>query len=157
MENDPIIPEGTDADGDAEVTTDSFERVSAGTSYGDGADKQKVEAEVNLKVGADITEAIELYGEEVVYERYRRGVVKDCGNAIRSALNKHLNDPNTDPEEVASIVEKELAGWRPDVTRKRAAKSTEEDIFSKFGSLSAEKQAEILAQLRAKAEAATEG
>jgi len=154
--NEPIDPTQqnpqVDEDGDAEVLSSAFERESAGTQYEDEeGEKVKIEAEVDFEVGADLTSAVELYGEEVVFQRYKRGVTKDLGNAIRSALNKYLNTENFDVSQIPETVENELKDWRPDVTRSRTAKAPEENIFAQFGSLSPEKQKELLAVLQSKA------
>lgn len=130
------------------------ETVTAGTNYTDDAGNEgKIEASVTFNFGADLEEAVSLYGPEVVYERYIRGVKKDAGNAIRAALNRYL-DQEDGPEidEIPNLVEAELADWRPDVTRPRGRKRKElsmEDLLKSFADLSAEKQAEIIAQLQA--------
>lgn len=153
QDNEPEVEaQDTDSDGDAEVTSEAFERVSAGTNYEDeNGEKARVSASIDFEVGADITSAVELYGEEAVFERYKRGVTKDLGNAIRSALNKYLNDEEVDVEDIPQKVQEELSDWRPDVTRKRAAKAPEQNIFSQFDSLSPEKQRELIEALQSKA------
>ena len=128
--------------------------VSAGTTYGERdpetKKKPRIQASITIYPGADLTEAVEMYGEEVVFEDYRRSVERRASNAIRTSLNKHL-DNGADPAQIPDLVQAELADWRPDSDRRPTRRSPEENILSNFNNLPAEKQAEILARLQAQA------
>lgn len=124
--------------------------VSAGTRYGDKDpetnQRPKVEAEITIFPGADLTQAVEMYGEDTVFDDYKRSVERRASNAIRSSLNKHL-DAGASPDQIPDLVIAELADWRPDSDRRPSRKSPEENILSNFASLPEEKQREIIARL----------
>lgn len=135
-----------------EETAETY--IKAGTNFIDeDGEKQRVEAGFTFNVGSDLTEAVDLYGEEIVYERYSRGVIKDGGNAIRSGLNKYLNAENNtlSPDEIVAKVTEELQNWRPDVSRRAVRKDAGKSILDNFSTMSPERQQEILAELTAKA------
>jgi len=142
-----------------EETAETY--VKAGTNWKDAdGNKGRIEAGVSFNPGEDLTTAVELYGEEVVYQRYLRGVTKDLGNAIRSGLNKHVQaaqgedgEGEVDEAVISSTVSEELKDWRPDVSRRPVRKDAGADILSNFALLSPEKQAEIISELQAKAAA----
>ncbi len=124
---------------------------SAGTTYGEKdpetGKKPKLEAEITIYPGSDLTEAVEMYGEDTVFDDYKRSVERRASNAIRSALNKYL-DQGANPEEIPDLVSGELADWRPDTDRRPTRRSPEENILANFSSLPDEKKAEILARLQ---------
>lgn len=152
MEPDVATPEEENEEEDAISQEGGVVTVSAGTRYGEKDpetnERPKVEVSVSYIPGDDLTSAVEMYGEEVVYDRYRRAADRDLSNAIRSAENKHLN-AGVDPEQVPDLVREELSDWRPDLERRAARRTPEENILANFNTLPAEKQAEILARLQA--------
>lgn len=126
---------------------------SAGTKTGrkdEEGNDEKVEASIEIFPGDDLTSAVEMYGEDTVYDDYLRSVTRRAQNAVRSSLNKHLEN-GVAPEEVPNAVANELADWRPDSDRRPSRKSPEENILSNFSSLPPEKRQEILARLQAAA------
>ena len=147
MEPDNVVAE-------EEVTeTESAETyIKAGTGYVDeDGVKQRLTAGFTFNPGQDLTEACELYGEEVVYQRYLRGVIKDGGNAIRSDLVKRL-EAGEDPSGIETATSEGLKTWRPDVSRRPTSKKDPaENILANFANLSPEKQQEIIAELMEKA------
>lgn len=164
LEDEDLEDEGEDSDDEDEDEDDDEEGddedeflVSAGTSYDGPADEAgnspTVSATLRFDHGKNIQDAVEKYGEEAVYERWKRGVRKDFGNAMRSLLRKLLGD-NISVTEIPDRVAAELSNWRPDVSRRRerAAKDPFAAILQNFGSLDEERQAEIIAQLTAKAQ-----
>lgn len=104
---------------------------------GDTDESVKVEAQVTFDVGDDIQDAMEKYGVETVFERWKRQVKRDLGNAIRSALNNGAT-----PEQV----EDRLEDWRPDVTNRGVAGQSQ-SLEEQFENLSPEEQREKLQEL----------
>lgn len=104
---------------------------------GDTDESVKIEAEVTFDVGDDLNDAVEMYGEDIVFERWQRQVKRDLGNAIRSALNNGAT-----PEQAES----RLADWRPDVTNRGVTSSTK-SLEEQFQELSEEQQQEKLREL----------
>lgn len=106
----------------------------------------KIKATVEFAPGDSLAEASEMFGEDLVYDRYVRQVNRDLGNAIRSSLNS-----NRTPDQV----EAELADWRPDVQRTPTRQSA--DPVAAFKEKSPEDQQKLLAELMAIAEQANQG
>lgn len=125
----------------------NFVSVEAGTNVGpehdsynpETGDKTKISATLDFNVGNSLDEAVEMYGEDVVFERWTRQVKRDLGNAIRSSLNSG---------KTPSAVEDELADWRPDVTR-RSSGSKEKDLVTQFQDLSQDEKEAKLQELMA--------
>lgn len=131
--------------------------VEAGTGYEDeNGEEQTLTVRIPFNPGANLDTACELYGEEAVFQRYVRGVTKDCGNAIRARERYYLGleGENAVPvDEIPGRVQADLADWRPDVTRRAAPKDPTQTILANFSNLTSEKQAELIQQLMATAEA----
>jgi hypothetical protein len=136
-----------------EETAVTYVKAASNYKHDDGTE-ERIEAGVSFDPGSDLTDAVEKYGEEVVFQRYFRGVTKDLGNAIRSGINKYFKDDKVDISEIAAKVSAELENWRPDVSRRPARKEASKSILDNFDTLSPEKQAEVIAALQAKAAAA---
>lgn len=119
--------------------------------YIDDVDQE--EGEVKVKVsfefdpGESIDEAVEMYGEEIVFERWLRQVRRDGGNAIRSSLSSGRHPEN---------VEEDMQDWRPDVSR-RGGGSSEKDITEEFAELDPDEQEEKLEELINLAQGAPDG
>lgn len=84
--------------------------------------------------GDNLAEAVELYGEEVVFSRYKSAAVIDLQSFMRGLIRQEKT-----PEDIATAV----AEWKPGV-RKAAGKSKEEKARELLGGLSAEERAAIL-------------
>lgn len=118
--------------------------VNAGTNVGpdhpshDGApdEEVKVEVTVDFDVGDNLADAVDKYGEDIVFERWKRQAKRDLGNAIRTSLNSGKT-----PERVAE----ELSDWRPDVTRRTTG--TSKDVVEQFEDLPEDQQEEKLEEL----------
>jgi len=102
------------------------------------SDDGKISCTVEFNPGDDLAEAVEMYGEDIVYERWLRQVRRDLGNAIRSSLNSG---------KTPQAVEEELSDWRPDVTRRSSGSS--KTLEQQFAELSEEEKQAKLEQLMA--------
>lgn len=96
----------------------------------------KVQVSFDFEPGDNLDEAVSLYGEEVVFERWLRQVRRDGGNAIRSALNN-----NTRP----GRVESRMQDWRPDVTQRGGG--ADQSIEEQFEDLPEDQKEEKLEKL----------
>lgn len=99
-------------------------------------DSGKVAATVTVDEGTSLSEAVDMYGEDVVFELYTRQLKRDLGNAIRSSLNGGRSP---------SGVEQELGDWRPDVKRSGGGGSA--SMEEQFQNLTPEEQRQKLEQL----------
>lgn len=71
------------------------------------------EAAATWNPGKDLKEAVEIYGEEVVYS----GFVDTGTRKLQNAIRTYLRDESADPENCGDA----LSDWRPDVSRRRTA------------------------------------
>lgn len=104
---------------------------------GETTEPEKIEAEVTFDVGDDLDDAVKMYDEDTVFERWRRQVKRDLGNSIRSALNNGAT-----PEQA----EQRLSDWRPDVTN-RGVTSSSKSLEEQFQELDSEEQKAKLQEL----------
>ena len=110
------------------------EEVTAKLGTGDDAPSFSV----NFDFGDDIDSAVELYGAEVVFGRYRSAAVVD----LQALIRRHGGGENAKTEsEIQDIV----AEWKPGV--QRARKSTKQKALDAFENLSEEEREELLSQL----------
>lgn len=92
---------------------------------------------VQYDFGDNVAEAIELFGEEVIFSRY-------CGAAVidlQSLLRRGIKGEKTD-EEIRAIVSE----WKPGV-KSVVRKSAQEKIKDAFSSMSAEDKQAMLEAL----------
>ena len=96
-----------------------------------------LEAVVNYDLGANLTEAVEKFTEEVVYNLYIGQAVVRIQQGLRNCLEKGI-----DPQKWIS--EYKLGSRGPSVSADPKA-----SIMANFAKMSDEEKAEILAQLKA--------
>jgi len=101
----------------------------------------KVSCSVDFDVGDNLADAVDKYGEDIVFERWKRQVRRDLGNAVRTSLNSGKTPVQ---------VESELEDWRPDVTRRTGSSS--KDVVEQFEELDENEQEEKLEELMALAQ-----
>lgn len=88
--------------------------------------------------GANLEEAKEKFGEDVVYSSYVSAQTIRAQAVVRSLLEAGKTD-----DEIAV----ELAGWKPGVQRTRQV-DPQAQILAKWGSMSADDKAAFLAKLQ---------
>ena len=93
---------------------------------------------VENEMPENIEQAVEEYGDEIVFSRFRASLVIDIQAFMRSYLKGE--DPKTQ-DEIQTLVD----DWRPGV--KARGKSPTEKAKDLFSKLSAEQKAELLAEL----------
>jgi hypothetical protein len=99
-----------------------------------GTDDDAPSATVTYDFGTDLESAVELFGADVVYTRFKAAVTIDIQALVRRNLGGE--NPKTE-EEIQQIVNE----WRPGVSNRRR-KSATEKAAEAFDSLSdADKQA----------------
>lgn len=112
----------------------STEEVTAKLGTGEDAPSFSV----NFDFGDNLEGATEMYGEEVVFGRYRSAAVVD----LQALIRRHAGGENgKSNDEIQGIV----AEWKPGV--QRARKSTKQKALDAFENLSAEEREELLGQL----------
>lgn len=84
--------------------------------------------------GDNLAESVALFGEEVVYSRYKSAAVIDLQSFMRGLIRQEKT-----PEEIAAAV----AEWKPGV-RKATGKSKEEKVRELLQGLTAEDREAIL-------------
>jgi len=110
-----------------------------------GSGDQKASATWNP--GSSIDEAVELYGEEVVFSYFKAHGTRNLQNSIRSILAG-----GGDQDKVTEA----LADWKPGVTRRVSADPTAKFIKA-FGNMDPEAQAQMLQRLQGVLTAAANG
>ena len=101
-----------------------------------GSGDQKASAQWNP--GASLDEAVEMYGEEIVFSYFKSHGTRNLQNSIRSILASGKT-----AEEVA----KELADWKPGISRRVSADPVGKFIKA-FGNMEPEAQASMLQRLQ---------
>ena len=98
--------------------------------------------------GDTVSEAIEMFGEEVVLSKFKQSTIVDLQSAIRARMfeeDKESGDLTpVDSETVAAS----LAGWKPGVAT-RQGKSMKEKAKDLLSKMSPEEVKEMLASLEA--------
>lgn len=103
--------------------------------YGQGDDA--AEATVEFDTGANLTEAVELFGDEVVFNRFRAGLIIDVQANIRRMLA--LDNPKSSDE-----IQEAISDWMPGVKSK--GKSKAEKANEAISKLSTQERAALFAQ-----------
>jgi hypothetical protein len=103
----------------------------------DDSDEER-EATVSYDFGDSLPEAISLFGEDVVYKRYKGSATVD----LQALIRRHLSgDKPKSPEEIQTIVDE----WKPGTMRVRKSKS--EKALELLAQMSEEEKAELLREL----------
>lgn len=110
---------------------------------GIGSGESRKEATININVGSNLSEATEMFGEQIVFDNFVQSCVRNAGNAVAGALKTRT------PEEVQTL----LADWRPDVKRQRSSTSSALNL-TKFDAASEEQQDAWIEELLRRREAA---
>lgn len=106
------------------------------------ADMDKEDAvTVQYDFGDNLAEAVESYGEEVVFSSYKSSVVIDLQAYIRGLIRRDKT-----PEEIQEAV----SNWKPGVKAVRG-KSAAEKLDTLLGKLSDEERAALFAKYSGKA------
>jgi len=97
---------------------------------------------IPFNFGANLDEAVELYGEDVVFQKYRQAAVVDLQAAIRRHLQPDAEGKSKTDEEIITA----LSEWKPGlVTRTR--KSPKEKALEALQKMSEEDRAALMAEL----------
>lgn len=99
---------------------------------------EKREGEIEWNPGANLSEAAEMYGEDTVFDLYRRAAVIKLQAAMRQRLEQGADQ---------SMIEAEFGDWRPDVDR-TPTRDPKAAILSNFNKLTPEEREALIAQLR---------
>lgn len=99
------------------------------------------EVEVAFDFGDDLQSAIQICGEEAVFDHY----VRAARIALQGILRRYIEAGKSD-EEIAEAI----AGWKPGTTLERQVDPVAM-LVGKFGKMSAEEQAALLARLQERA------
>lgn len=110
------------------------EKISARIKSGDAAGR---EGTVELELPETTQEAVEKYGEDVVFSRFRAALIIDAQSYMRSQLGKE-SEPSA--EELQTALEE----WKPGV--RPAGKSTTEKASDLIAKLTAEERDELFAK-----------
>lgn len=94
---------------------------------------------VNYDFGDSLEDAVERFGEEVVYSRFKAAAVVDLQALIRRGIKAKKD---------AKQIQADADEWKPGVKRV-SRKSSEDRIKESFSKMSAEDRAALLAQLQA--------
>jgi len=105
-----------------------------------------VTAEASWNPGATIEEALDLYGEEIVFGYFKAHGTRNLQNSIRSIL--------AGGGDQAKVTET-LKDWKPGVTRRATADPVGKFIKA-FGNMDEAQQAEMLQRLQAQLKAGDE-
>ncbi len=104
--------------------------------------KTERDYELEFAVGKNLQEAVELFTEEVVFNKFATQTITDIGNAVR----KLMNDGKSDDEIVEFI-----AGWKPGVRKVGGGKKKEtaKTLAARYKdpSISPEEKAKVRAKL----------
>lgn len=99
------------------------------------------ELEVDFDFGNTLQEAIDLFGEEVVYSNYKKSAVIALQALVRRNLDKD-GEKAVSEEDIIKAVE----AWKPSVARIIGA-SQKEALFNKIDKLSDEDRKALIAKL----------
>ena len=100
--------------------------------------EERVEGSIDFEVGKNLKEAQDKFGNELVYEFFKRALVVKAQGAIRRELEN-----GTHPDDLQSI----LGNWDPASTH-TVRKDPKSSILKDFSSLSEEEKMEVLEALR---------
>lgn len=107
------------------------------TGKPEGAE-ERVEGSIDFEVGNNVNEAVEKFGEELIFEFFKRALIVKAQAAIRREIEN-----GTHPNDLQQV----LGTWDPAQTHtvRRDPKSS---ILKDFSALSEEERMEILNALR---------
>ena len=86
-----------------------------------------------------VSEAVEMYGEEVVFNKFLAAVKIDLQSAIRRGLEKGFTDAD---------IAANLAGWRPQTGRGGGGFDAEAAFLAKYRAADKEEKKRLLALLK---------
>lgn len=101
---------------------------------------EKKQVAINYDFGADLAEAVEKFGEAVVFTSFKSKAVITAQAAIRRYMEAGKNQ-----DEIATL----MASWKPGVAIERQIDTTAA-FLANWDKLDPEKQQEILSQLKGK-------
>lgn len=105
------------------------------------------ELEVDFEFGNTLQEAIDLFGEEVVYSNYKKSAVIALQALVRRNLDKDGEKQMSEEDIIKAVGE-----WKPSVARIIGA-SQKEALFTKIEKLSDEDRKALIAKLLGPSEA----
>lgn len=103
-----------------------------------------VQATFGVEDGGDINGAISLYGDQVVFGQFQKGLKTTARNALRGQLSGGLSS-----EEALAKME----GWQPGVSLERSIDPMKA-LQSQFASMTKEEKASRIKEIQALADAA---
>lgn len=106
----------------------------------DGNEDSSPSATVEFDFGDNLGEATELFGDDVVYSRFKAAAVVD----LQALIRRHLGGEK--PKSEAEIQEL-VSQWKPGIS-KRVRKSTKEKAEELISQMSDAEKAALLAQLQ---------
>ena len=92
--------------------------------------------------GANLEEAIELFGEDVVFQKYRQSAIVDLQAAIRRHLQPGEDGKVKSDDEIINA----LSEWKPGLTT-RTRKSAKDKAMEALTKMSAEERQALMAEL----------
>lgn len=116
------------------------EIVEAGKTIEVDGEEQHVTAKVFYDAGSNLDDAVDKYGEDLVFGLYKSEMFKKLKSAIRRELNS-----GTPPDQVPD----RLSNWRPDKPH-HVAKNPEQAGLDAFDQMTPEQQQEHLEKIRRK-------
>jgi len=125
--------EGASPDGEGHL----YEASTKSAPYSEGVG---VTGKLRVQRGDDLDEALDLYGQDFIYDLYTSQLKQKVQNAIRQRLTDGVR-----PEEIPDV----MADYRPDKTSSRS-KSPSETAEKNFDKLSEEDQIAFLERLQEK-------
>lgn len=110
--------------------------------------KLELEATVEKNLGADLDEAIGLFGVEAVFAAYERQAVIALQAFVRRKISKKDGDSMVATGISQEDLQKAVTEWKLGVVQRAAGVPKKEKIKDMFGKLSAAEQLELLKDLR---------
>ncbi len=109
-----------------------------------GKDNDSATMAIDFTAPETLAEAVELYGEEVVFSNALANIVIGVQGVIRRHMKGNEKTPAKDQAEIQAII----SAYKPGVST-RTVKDPTEKILAGFQSQSPDKQKDIIAQLKA--------
>ena len=111
----------------------------AATKFHAKAPKTGIEGEFTYDFGDNLQDAISKFGEDVVFNLFKRQAIVDAQGVVRRVMEK-----GGSPEEAQARLDE----WKPGVVKIRTGQSRMQKALKLFSSLSEEQKLEILKALK---------
>ena len=117
-----------------------LEKYSAKTSDSDSV-------EVEYDFGDNLQDAVEKFGEDVVFSRYKASAVIDLQSFIRGKIRQQMSAEGFSGDLDTDAIQEAVSEWTLGVKAQRSAKSAEEKARDLLARLPAEVRAQLLAEI----------